>query len=245
MTGESGALHVAVRLTRRAAEPLGQRPRRVRSRHARLEQVRGGVDPLGNLIAASPATTNMHSASHVTSVLLDMSRTIRNTPWQLHPAVAQRHLETEVANCVGGAISPVLANLYMHHALELWLTREFPTVAFERYAGDAVVHCVTRRQAEKVLTALHERMAEVGLELHPNKTEIVYCKDANRCADFEHISFTFLGYTFRARQARRRDGVNLVSLMAISKDAVKKIGKRVRTGGCTGSPAAQQQTSPG
>ena len=80
----------------------------------------------------------------------------------------------------GSAVSPVLANLFMHYAFDLWLTREFPTVAFERYADDAVIHCVTRAQANKVLAALHERMAEVGLELHPDKTKIVYCKDSNR-----------------------------------------------------------------
>lgn len=74
----------------------------------------------------------------------------------------------------GSAVSPVLANLFMHYAFDLWLSREFPTVAFERYADDAVVHCVSKRQAEEVLTALRERMVEVGLQLHPDKTKVVY-----------------------------------------------------------------------
>ena len=118
----------------------------------------------------------------------------------------------------------------MHYAFDLWLTREFPMVAFERYADDAVIHCVTRVQANKVLAALHERMAEVGLELHPDKTKIVYCKDSNRCGDFEHTSFTFLGYTFMPRKARRKDGINFTSFMpAISKEALKKIGGRLRS----------------
>lgn len=130
----------------------------------------------------------------------------------------------------GSAVSPVLANIFMHYAFDLWLTREFPTVAFERYADDAVVHCVTERQARKVLAALHERMAQVGLELHPDKTKIVFCKDANRRGDFEHTSFTFLGYTFRQRLARSRDGVKFLNFLpAISKDALKRIGKRVRS----------------
>jgi len=80
----------------------------------------------------------------------------------------------------GSAVSPVLANLFMHYAFDCWLEREFPTVEFERYADDAVVHCVTERQARQVWAALEVRMAEVGLRLHPDKTKIVYCKDDNR-----------------------------------------------------------------
>src|SRR5213596_197988 len=86
----------------------------------------------------------------------------------------------------GSAISPVLANLFMHYALDSWLAREFPTVEFERYADDAVVHCVTERQAREVLAALAVRMAEVGLRLHPDKTKIVYCKSEKRWADYAH-----------------------------------------------------------
>ncbi|MEJ3748631.1 group II intron reverse transcriptase/maturase [Actinomycetes bacterium KLBMP 9797] len=129
----------------------------------------------------------------------------------------------------GSAVSPVLANLFMHYAFDVWLTREFPTVAFERYADDAVVHCRTRRQAEAVLAALHERMAQVGLELHPDKTRIVYCKDSNRRGQydrvsFNRVSFTFLGFTFQPRDARRQDGVRFTRFLpAISKDARKKI----------------------
>ncbi len=79
----------------------------------------------------------------------------------------------------GSPVSPVLANLYLHYAFDLWLTREFPTVQFERYADDAVVHCVTKRQAQQVLAAIADRMVEVGLRLHPDKTKIVYCKDGH------------------------------------------------------------------
>jgi RNA-directed DNA polymerase len=90
----------------------------------------------------------------------------------------------------------VLANLFMHYAFDKWLEREFLAVEFERYADDAVVHCATEQQARKVLAALEERMAEVGLQLHPDKTRIVYCKDRNRRrSDCGHTSFTFLGYS--------------------------------------------------
>ena len=130
----------------------------------------------------------------------------------------------------GSAISPVLANLFMHYAFDLWLGREFPLVKFERYADDAVIHCVSEHQARKVLAALHERMAEVGLELHPDKTKIVYCKDSNRRGSHEHTSFTFLGFTYRPRQARRKDGKQFTSFLpAISKDALKKISAEVRS----------------
>ena len=130
----------------------------------------------------------------------------------------------------GSAISPVLANLFMHYAFDLWLEREFPLVRFERYADDAVIHCVSEHQARKVLAALHERMAGAGLELHPDKTRIVYCKDSSRRGSHEHTSFTFLGYTFRPRRARREDGVQFTSFLpAISKDALKKISAEVRS----------------
>ena len=130
----------------------------------------------------------------------------------------------------GSAISPVIANLFMHYAFDTWLVREFPLVTFERYADDAVIHCVSEYQARKVLAAVHARMAEVWLELHPDKTKIVYCKDSNRRGSHEHTSFTFLGFTFRPRRARRADGVQFTSFIpAISKDALKKISTEVRS----------------
>lgn len=130
----------------------------------------------------------------------------------------------------GSAVSPVLANLFLHYAFDSWLEREFPAVEFERYADDAVVHCATERQARLVLAALAERMESVGLELHPAKTKIVYCKDRNRRLDCEHTSFTFLGYTFRARKAPTRDGSSMFSafLPAVSRDALKEMGGEVR-----------------
>jgi RNA-directed DNA polymerase len=138
--------------------------------------------------------------------------------------------ERDRGTAQGSAISPVLANLFMHYAFDLWLSREFPLVSFERYADDAVIHCAGEYQARKVLAALHERMAEVGLELHPDKTRIVYCKDARRRGSAEHTSFTFLGFTFRARRARRADGVQFAAFLpAISKDALKKISAEVRS----------------
>ncbi|MEU4162980.1 reverse transcriptase domain-containing protein [Actinoplanes sp. NPDC026670] len=130
----------------------------------------------------------------------------------------------------GSSVSPVLANLFMHYAFDMWLSREFPGVDFERYADDAVVHCVSRFQAERVLAALHERMAEVGLELHPDKTKIAYCQDSGRRARFPLTAFTFLGFTFRPRSALGKNGELFTSFLpGISKDALKKIGTKVRS----------------
>ncbi|MFF4731739.1 reverse transcriptase domain-containing protein [Streptomyces mirabilis] len=110
------------------------------------------------------------------------------------------------------------------------MTREFPTVWFERYADDAVLHCVTERQAREVLAALMDRMAEVGLRLHPDKTRMVYCKNGSRRGSFEHEAFTFLGYTFRATRNRTRHGRLFMSFEpAVSKDALKRIGRDVRS----------------
>jgi RNA-directed DNA polymerase len=94
----------------------------------------------------------------------------------------------------GSAVSPILANLFMHFAFDSWMARNYPDCPWERYADDAVVHCVGKKQAEQVLAALVGRMEEVGLRLHPDKTRIVYCRDERRRGEHEHTSFTFLGH---------------------------------------------------
>lgn len=101
----------------------------------------------------------------------------------------------------GGPISPLIANIFLHYGFDSWMVREFPGVQFERFADDVVVHCVTERQARQVREAIGHRLVEVGLELHPDKTRIVYCKDSRRRQEFEMVSFTFCGFTFRPRRA--------------------------------------------
>ena len=130
----------------------------------------------------------------------------------------------------GSAVSPVLANLFMHFAFDAWMARTFAGCPFERYADDVVVHCVTKRQAEGVLGAIAARMNEVGLRLHPDKTRVVYCKDDKRRGEHEHTSFTFLGFAFRAREARNRSTGKLFSsvLPAISPEALKAKGAELR-----------------
>jgi RNA-directed DNA polymerase len=129
----------------------------------------------------------------------------------------------------GSAISPVLANLFMHYAFDMWMTREHPGVPFERYADDGVVHCVSESQAQRLREAIANRMREVGLRLHPDKTKVVCCKDGNRPLTYGHTSFTFLGFTFRARKAIDRNGERFTAFLpAISKEALKKISGEVR-----------------
>jgi RNA-directed DNA polymerase len=129
----------------------------------------------------------------------------------------------------GSAISPVLANLYLHYAFDSFLEREFPTVEFERYADDAVVHCVTERQAHQVWDELAKRMESVGLKLHPDKTKVVYCRDGQRRGASEHTSFTFLGYTFQPRGAMSAEGNLFVGFSpAVSAHALKKMSDQVR-----------------
>jgi RNA-directed DNA polymerase len=130
----------------------------------------------------------------------------------------------------GSAISPLLANLFMHYAFDTWMAREFPNIQFERYCDDAVVHCRSEPQAHQVRDAIAARLAQVGLELHPDKTRIVYCKDADRRDDHEVTSFTFLGYEFRPRLAKSRTGHHFVSFLpAVSPAAMKAMGREIRS----------------
>jgi group II intron reverse transcriptase/maturase len=130
----------------------------------------------------------------------------------------------------GSAVSPVLANLFLHYAFDAWMTRNHPGIQFERYADDVVVHCATEEQAERLLVAIGDRMVQVGLQLHPTKTRIVYCKDGRRRLQAEHVEFTFLGFTFRARAARSRTGASFTGFLpAVSKPALNKMRERLRS----------------
>ena len=128
----------------------------------------------------------------------------------------------------GSPISPLLANLFMHYAFDKWMDREHPGCPFERYADDVVVHCDTEQQARQLCAGLVERLGSLGLELHPDKTKIVYCKDTNRRDEAEHTSFDFLGYTFRGRLARGRRGFFVSFSPAMSPKAKQAIGEQIR-----------------
>jgi group II intron reverse transcriptase/maturase len=129
----------------------------------------------------------------------------------------------------GAVVSPVLANLFLHYAFDHWMQREYPSIPFERYADDAICHCATEAQALELLRALERRFAECQLQLHPQKTKIVYCKDANRPGEYPERSFDFLGYTFRPRTAIGRGRERFVSFIpAVSDKAAKRMRQEVR-----------------
>jgi RNA-directed DNA polymerase len=130
----------------------------------------------------------------------------------------------------GSAISPLLANLFMHYAFDTWMARQFPAVRFERYCDDVVVHCGSEGQARQVRAAIADRLAQVGLELHPDKTRLVYCKDADRPGCYEQTRFTFLGYEFGPRLAKNSNGKHFVSFLpAVSTEAKKAMGREIRS----------------
>lgn len=130
----------------------------------------------------------------------------------------------------GGSVSPIISNIFMHHVFDIWMKKNYPTVPFERYVDDAIVHCRTKRQAEFMKVMIEERLAKCKLRLHPEKTQIVYCKDGDRRDEFPTQNFDFLGYTFRARGAKNKKGNCYVSFLpAISNKAKKKIKKTIKS----------------
>lgn len=129
----------------------------------------------------------------------------------------------------GAVISPLLANLFLHEAFDGWMAEQHPDIPFERYADDIICHCVSEEQARALNEALAQRVAQWGLALHPHKTKIVYCKDANRRGSYPEQRFDFLGYTFRPRSSKNRTGKLFVSFApAVSEKAANAMRQRMR-----------------
>jgi RNA-directed DNA polymerase len=132
----------------------------------------------------------------------------------------------------GGVISPLLANIFLHYALDKWLELKHPEVSFTRYADDMVIHCRTKAETEQVLREIRERLREVKLRLNEKKTKIVYCKDYKRKQKYEQVQFNFLGYSFQPRASKNYNGTvgNYLAYTAeISKDNQTKIKEEIRT----------------
>jgi RNA-directed DNA polymerase len=130
----------------------------------------------------------------------------------------------------GGVISPLLANLFLHYALDRWLAAHYPQVPFERYADDVIAHCRTERQAQEMRKAIAARLQSCGLELHPEKTKIVYCKDDSRKKTYPNETFDFLGYAFRPRSSMTRKGKFFLNFSpAVSNQAAKAIRDTFRS----------------
>jgi len=130
----------------------------------------------------------------------------------------------------GGCISPVLANRFLHYAFDTWMQREHPSIPFERYADDIIAHCQSEAQARWLQARIATRLAQCHLELHPTKTHIVYCKDADRRGSFPQERFDFLGYTFRPRRSKNRRGKYFINFTpAVSARATKAMRQTIRS----------------
>lgn len=130
----------------------------------------------------------------------------------------------------GGVVSPVLSNLFLHYAFDSWMRRTLPKIPFCRYADDGLLHCVSKRQAEYALERVRTRFDEVGLEIHPDKTGIIYCKDRSRGEEHDAICFEFLGYDFRPRRCVSEiHGVHPNFLPAVSRASKKAMNRQMRS----------------
>lgn len=159
-------------------------------------------------------------------VLLYVERWLK-APAQLEDG---RLVEREKGTPQGGVISPLLANLFLHYAFDKWMGRHHPNIPFERYADDVICHCRSERQAKWILTAIKRRFEQCRLELHPQKTQIVYCKDDNRRGSYPNKKFDFLGFTFRPRRSASRQGRYFVNFTpAVSNKALKRIRQTIRS----------------
>ena len=129
----------------------------------------------------------------------------------------------------GGVISPLLANLFLHYTFDVWMDKYYPNIAFERYADDIICHCRSETQARSLWEELDNRFEQCKLQLHPEKTKIVYCKDTNRTGKYPIYKFDFLGYTFRPRRSKNRKGELFVSFSpAVSDKAAKRMRRQIR-----------------
>ena len=128
----------------------------------------------------------------------------------------------------GGVVSPLLMNVFMHYAFDAWMARTHPRSPFARYADDAVCHCQTKQEANQLFQAIEQRLADCGLQMHPDKSYIVHCK-RERGKQEEHTSFTFLGFDFQPRMAKNKHGQVFVSFLpAVSQKALKSMRAQIR-----------------
>ena len=130
----------------------------------------------------------------------------------------------------GSVISPLLANLFLHYAFDLWMQRRCTSVPFERYADDVICHCKSKAQAEWLQDTISKRMAECKLELNKEKTKIVYCKDNRRKREYPEVKFDFLGYSFQPRSVKGPKGNLFLGFTpAVSNKAAKAMRDVMRS----------------
>ena len=164
--------------------------------------------------------------THRRWILLYVERWLKAPAQQPDGTLVQRDRGTPQ----GGVVSPLLANLFLHYAFDDWMGRRYPEIPFERYADDIIVHCKTETEAKNLKAVIGERLKQCKLELHAEKTKIIYCKDSRRRGSYSDEKFDFLGFTFRSRWAKSRWGKYFVNFSpAISNEATKSIRDTVRS----------------
>src|SRR6266571_5332713 len=206
--GLRGPLRIPAGLPHRAPELPGQLARCIGHRHAGLHQIRCGIDALGILIRTDAVT------SHAINVLPDMSQVAGDTPWPFQPAITQRDLEAEVIHCVGGVVSPLLANVYLHYVFDWWARswrrrHARGDMVVTRFADDFVVGFQHLGDAKRFLSDLRERFAKFNLELHPDKTRLIEfgrfaASNRKKRGLAKPETFDFLGFTHIC--GKTRDG---------------------------------------
>jgi len=159
-------------------------------------------------------------------VILYIERWLQ-APMQLPDGTLQKR---ECGVPQGGVVSPLLSNLFLHYVFDVWMGRKFHTVPWCRYADDGLAHCRTKFQAEQLLVELQQRFKQCGLELHPDKTKIIYCKDGSRKGKYPNTEFNFLGYCFRTRLVKnsKRNSMFLSFTPSVSKEALKSMRATTR-----------------
>jgi RNA-directed DNA polymerase len=159
-------------------------------------------------------------------VILYIERWLK-TPMQLPDGSLQEKTKGVMQGSVTG---PILSNLFLHYVFDIWMTKNHPETPWCRYADDGLVHCKTELQTQQLLAELKVRFEECGLELHPDKTKIVYCKDGNRNREYPNIAFDFLGYSFRRRTVKnnKNNTLFLSFTAAVSKASVKSMREKTR-----------------
>jgi len=158
-------------------------------------------------------------------IILYIERWLK-APMQVDGVLIDRSMGTPQ----GGVVSPLLANLFLHYAFDQWMTINHPEIPFERYADDVVLHCKSETQARLIKNRVALRLKECCLEIHPDKTHIIYCQDDDRQQEFGITQFNFLGYTFRKRTCRTKHGVLFMGFNpAVSDKAKKSIRQTIKS----------------
>jgi RNA-directed DNA polymerase len=173
----------------------------------------------------------LHAVSKFTDrkhILLYVKRWLK-APVQLKDGTLIENIEKGTPQ--GGVISPLLANIFLHFVFDKWMEEKFSNNPFERYADDIIIHAKNEPEARHLLKSLRERFEQCKLELHPAKTKLVYCnrKGRRKRKEAKERQFDFLGYTFRSRSVKTKEGTIIFGFSpSISRESTKRISEEGR-----------------